>query len=106
VASLVPFVDTTEEDYDRVLNINTKGAFLVCKAVAKAMQQQDSTTVSPPRHGPRDLGRGCIINVASAYSFAAASMKAPYTTSKHALLGITKACGQYEQCSSIDRRRC
>jgi NAD(P)-dependent dehydrogenase (short-subunit alcohol dehydrogenase family) len=96
VAEYVPAVDTTEEDYDRVMDINTKGAFLVGRAVAKVMKGQEPLTVSLPRHGARNLGRGSIVNVASAMSHGVVPAKLPYATSKHAMLGITRAFGMYD----------
>lgn len=93
VAEYVPFTENSEADYDRVMDINAKGAFLVSKAVAKVMKEQEPKIVTLPRHGTRDLGRGSIVNVASALSHGVVPAKLPYCTSKHALLGITRACG-------------
>ncbi|KAI1771757.1 NAD(P)-binding protein [Hypoxylon cercidicola] len=91
VAEYVPFEDTDPDDYDRVLGINTKSIFLICRAVGKVMKSQDPNQISLGRHGTRDLGRGCIVNVSSAMSFCAVPHKVPYTTSKHAITGITKS---------------
>ncbi|KAI1208258.1 NAD(P)-binding protein [Annulohypoxylon truncatum] len=91
VASYVPFDETDPDDYDRVLGINTKGVFLVTRAVGKIMQSQEPVSVDLGRHGRRDVGRGSIVNVSSAMAIAAVPAKAPYTTSKHAVTGITKA---------------
>ena len=88
-------MDTTEADYDRVMDINAKGAFLVGRAVAKIMQAQDPATVTTPRHGPRNLGRGSIVNIASAMSHGVVPAKLPYAASKHAMLGITRSLGIY-----------
>lgn len=95
VAEYVSVTETSEADYDRVMDINAKGAFLVSKAVAKLMKEQEPKTVTLPRHGSRDLGRGSIVNVASAASHGVIPAKLPYCASKHALLGITRACGTY-----------
>lgn len=91
----MPFTESSEEDYDRVMNINAKGAFLVSRAVARLMKKQEPKIVTLPRHGTRDLGRGSIVNVASAAAHAVVPAKLPYCTSKHALLGITRSCGMY-----------
>jgi NAD(P)-dependent dehydrogenase (short-subunit alcohol dehydrogenase family) len=98
VAEYISVTETSEADYDRVMEINAKGAFLVSRAVAKVMKEQDPKTVTLPRHGTRDLGRGCIVNVASAASHGVVPAKLPYCASKHALLGITRACGTYIPC--------
>jgi len=68
--------ETTEEDWDRVLNINLKSAFLCAKQAIGQMQQLDG---------------GVIVNVASVQSFLSQSQVAPYTTSKTALLGLTRS---------------
>ncbi|KAI2625945.1 NAD(P)-binding protein [Hypoxylon sp. NC1633] len=91
VAAYVPFDETDPDDYDRVLGINTKGVFLVTRAVAKVMQSQEPVSVDLGRHGCRNVGRGSIVNVYSAMALVAVPAKAPYTTSKHAITGLTKA---------------
>ncbi|XXH05956.1 hypothetical protein Hte_012399 [Hypoxylon texense] len=91
VAEYVPFDQTDPDDYDRVLGINTKATFLICRAVGKVMQSQEPKQSSLGRRGTRDLGRGCIVNVSSALSLCAVPHKVPYITSKHAVTGITKS---------------
>lgn len=91
VASNVPFDQTSLDDYDRVLGTNTRGPFLVTRAVGKVMKTQERAKVSLGRHGLRDIGRGCIINVSSAAGLSGVATKAPYTASKHALTGLTRA---------------
>lgn len=95
VASYVPFDQTDPDDYDRVMGINAKAVFLVTRAVGKVMRSQEPVTVSLGRHGSRDAGRGSIVNVSSAMALVAVPAKAPYTTSKHAVTGITKAAGMF-----------
>jgi NAD(P)-dependent dehydrogenase (short-subunit alcohol dehydrogenase family) len=93
VAAYIPFGQTDPDDYDRVLGINTKGPFLVTRAVGNVMQEQEPVQVNLGRHGTRDGGRGSIVNVSSGMALVAVPAKAPYTTSKHALTGVTKAAG-------------
>jgi len=50
IAQFVPFLEMTEEDWDKTLDINLKGYFLCAQAVAKEMVKQRS---------------GVIINIAS-----------------------------------------
>jgi NAD(P)-dependent dehydrogenase (short-subunit alcohol dehydrogenase family) len=90
VAQYIPFTETTEEDYDRVFAVNTKGTFLVTKAVAKVIQKQEIRTVKTKRYGERSIGRGAIVNVASGLSLIGIGLKVPYVASKHAVLGITR----------------
>lgn len=75
------------------MDINAKGTFLVSQAVSKVMRDQDPLEITLPRHGTRSLGRGSIVNVASAMSHGVVPSKLPYAVSKHALLGITRAFG-------------
>ena len=46
------------------------------------------------RSGPRDLGRGCVVVLASIASYIVGPKSAAYTSSKHAVLGLTKAAGE------------
>lgn len=69
-------VTCTEEDWDQIMNINLKAAFLCAKYAIPLMQK---------------TGNGVIINVASAQSFISSSNMMHYTTSKSALLGFTRS---------------
>lgn len=91
VAQYIPFTETPEEDYDCVFAVNTKGTFLVTKAVTKVIQKQEIRTVKTRRYGERSIGRGAIVNVASGLSLTGIGLKVPYVASKHAFLGITRA---------------
>lgn len=68
--------ETSEEEWDRVLGVNLKGAFLCAKHAIPAMQRS---------------GAGVIVNVASVQSFVTQRNVAAYTTSKSALLGLTRS---------------
>ena len=61
-------VDLEEKDWDRVININLKGCFLCCQAVAKKMIEQGSG--------------GKIINVSSIHAQLSEPQAGPYTASK------------------------
>ncbi|NRG46551.1 glucose 1-dehydrogenase [Bacillus sp. CRN 9] len=69
------FTDIEEAEYDRVMNINTKGVFLGMKYVLKAMEEQ---------------GHGHIINTASTAGIRSEHSAAVYSASKHAVVGLTK----------------
>ncbi|KAL9004105.1 MAG: hypothetical protein Q9180_009862 [Flavoplaca navasiana] len=84
-----PISDSTIEDFDRVMNINAKGILTCTRAVSKAMLAQESRTVKT-RSGTRDIGKGSIVNLGSANSYAAIPGKVAYVASKHAMMGITK----------------
>ncbi|KAF2203324.1 NAD(P)-binding protein [Delitschia confertaspora ATCC 74209] len=94
VASYVPIPDHDMEDYDKVLAVNTRGLLLCSTAVIKVMEKQEPRTFQTSSGITRDLGRGAIVNVTSALSYAAVPGKVAYIASKHASLGITKATAQ------------
>ena len=64
----------SEEDWDAVLDINLKGAFLVTKAVVKYMMKQRS---------------GAIVNIASVVGIMGNAGQATYTASKAGLIALT-----------------
>ena len=68
--------ETSEAEWDLVMNVNLKSAFLCTKYAIPSMQKKD---------------QGCIVNVASVQSFISQNNVAPYTTSKTALLGLTRS---------------
>jgi NAD(P)-dependent dehydrogenase (short-subunit alcohol dehydrogenase family) len=65
----------SEEDWDEVMNINLKAAFLCSKYAVPLMKQNG----------------GVIINIASAQSYISSSNMVHYTTAKSALLGLTRS---------------
>lgn len=64
-----------EKDWDTVLDINLKGAFLVSKAAAKIMMKQRS---------------GRIVNISSIVGLNGNAGQANYSASKAGLIGLTK----------------
>ncbi|APG88302.1 2-dehydro-3-deoxy-D-gluconate 5-dehydrogenase KduD (plasmid) [Sinorhizobium americanum CCGM7] len=70
------FIDFTEEDWDDVLNINLKSAFVLSQAVVRHMLERGI--------------RGRIVNIASLLSFQGGIRVASYTASKHGVAGLTK----------------
>ena len=81
------------DDFDKQISINVKGVMTCNRAVSKVMVSQSSRSVKT-RNGTRDIGRGSIINLGSANSYAAVPGKVAYTASKHAVMGITKNAGK------------
>ena len=75
------FLDLTEEDFDRVLRVNLKGAFLCAQASARRMVLQ------PLR---ADGQRGVIVNMSSVNAVLAIANQVPYTVSKGGLNQLTK----------------
>jgi NAD(P)-dependent dehydrogenase (short-subunit alcohol dehydrogenase family) len=69
--------DLTEMDWDQVIDINLKGAFLCMKYEAKAMLQLNNG--------------GAIVNIGSVNSFLGFPTGSAYVTSKHGLIGLTSS---------------
>lgn len=72
-----PAVEQTEEDWDRVLDTNLRGAFFMATCFARRMLDAKRA--------------GTIINIASIIGIRQAGMVAPYAASKAALIQLTKA---------------
>ncbi|EMR63235.1 putative short-chain dehydrogenase reductase family protein [Eutypa lata UCREL1] len=87
-----PIAETDIDNFDRIMNINARGNLICVRAQVAAMRKQEPKTWSS-RNGTRDIGRGVIINLASANSFVGLPGKGSYTISKHAFMGITKMAG-------------
>ncbi len=74
------FLDLEEEDFDRVLNVNLKGFFLVGQAVARRMVKQIEAGGDP----------GTIINMSSVNAVFAIANQVPYSISKGGVAQLTK----------------
>jgi NAD(P)-dependent dehydrogenase (short-subunit alcohol dehydrogenase family) len=94
MAEYTPLKDVDLDDFNRVMDINTTGQLRVCQAVSRQMATQEPCSITT-RHGTRSLGRGNIVNVASGFAYGVVPGRIAYITSKHALLGITKAAGTF-----------
>ena len=70
-----PFFDISAAEWDRVLGVNLKGAFLCCKAVYPHMRS----------------GGGKIINIASASVMSGSPLWLHYVSSKGGLIAMTRA---------------
>lgn len=71
-----PALETSEEDYDRVMAVNVKGVFLCCQAMGRIMVAQDG---------------GTIVNVASVVGERGVRERSVYAASKAAILSLTKS---------------
>ena len=86
---MIPFRLIHEYDaseFDRLMNINVKGAFLGIKYVIPVMLEN---------------GGGTIVNTVSSNSYKPTAYNGVYAASKHALAGITKSIGQDYQNKGI-----
>jgi NAD(P)-dependent dehydrogenase (short-subunit alcohol dehydrogenase family) len=70
------FLDCSDEMFDKVLNVNVKGVWLGARAVFPIMQAR---------------GGGSIVITSSVAGIKGASMLAPYSTSKHAVIGLMRS---------------
>jgi len=71
-----PLADTSAADFDRVMAVNLRGAFLCCREALRLMA---------PRR------RGTIINISSVVGFRGYPNQSAYAASKHGLMGLTKS---------------
>jgi NAD(P)-dependent dehydrogenase (short-subunit alcohol dehydrogenase family) len=78
------FLDVTEEDFDAVIRVNLKGAFLVAQAVARQMVQQEPRTVAG--HSTR----GSIVHMSSVNAVMAIASIASYNMSKGGINQLTR----------------
>ncbi len=81
------FTDVTEEEADRVLDINVKGTFNCCKAVLPWMIRNK---------------QGKIVNISSMWGICGASCEVHYSSSKAAVIGFTKALAKEVGPSSVN----
>lgn len=81
-------------EFQRFLDINTTGMFLVTKEASIAMRAQEERPISLSTPG-RGTTRGAIVNLGSASSLIASPGVLAYTAAKHAALGLTKNSGEH-----------
>ena len=74
-----PFLETTEEQWDRTVKINLKSIFLTCQAVLPKMIARKS---------------GIIINLSSQSGKRGASWYADYCATKFGIIGLTQSLAQ------------
>ena len=70
------FLDTTEADWDRMLAVDLKAVFLVCRAFIPGMLSR---------------GSGAIVNIASDLGLLGRERYAPYCAAKAGVIGLTKS---------------
>lgn len=80
------FVDTTEEFWDRILEVNFKGALRVIKAVVPGMIER---------------GFGRVINIGSDAGRVGSSLEAVYSGSKGGIIAFTKTLAREVAASGI-----
>ncbi len=71
-----PLPDMPVEEFDRVMNTNVRGTWLCLRHEARLMRAQ---------------GHGAIVNVSSIAGVVGFAQSSAYTTSKHAVVGMTRS---------------
>ncbi len=71
-----PFLELSESDWDRVLNVDLRAVFLCCHAVLPGMVARQF---------------GSIINIASDLGYLGRELYAPYCTAKAGVMGLTRS---------------
>lgn len=70
------FVDIPPEDFRNILKVNTEGPFLLSQVIARKMLENSY---------------GRIVNISSVFGHLTKELRASYSTSKFALVGMSKA---------------
>ncbi len=76
ISQSIPLENYTDEDLDRIMDLNIKAVFVCSKAVAAHMKES---------------GGGCIINTSSIVSFYGQGLGCMYPASKSAVNGLTRS---------------
>jgi len=74
-------LDTTDDEWRRVQEVNVTGVFLLCRAAVRQMLSQPA---------PDGEVRGRIVNIGSQHGFVAAPRDIAYGTSKSAMMHLTR----------------
>ena len=70
------FEESTVEDYEKIMSLNVRAPFVVCKAALPFLRRSNNATV---------------INIASVTAHKGYPLQSLYSASKHALAGMTKS---------------
>jgi len=79
ISRIRPFLDTTEDQWDRTIRVNLKSVFLTCRAALPSMIEQK---------------RGVIINLSSQSGKRGSAWYADYCASKFGIIGLTQSLAQ------------
>lgn len=76
ISLIKPFLETTAEDWRRIVDVDLNGVFNVTRAVAPSMVNRKS---------------GAVVNVSSVWGVCGASCEVAYSAAKAGVIGFTKA---------------
>jgi len=77
-----PLAEPSTEDWDRVMAVNARGPFILCREAIPHLRRRD---------------RAWIVNIASVVGVKGYANQPAYTASKHALMGMTKVLAKEVQ---------
>jgi 3-oxoacyl-[acyl-carrier protein] reductase len=75
ISQIKPFLETSEEDWDRIINTDLKSVFLCCRAAIPHLLQRG----------------GAIVNVASELALSGRARFGPYTAAKGGVISLTRS---------------
>jgi NAD(P)-dependent dehydrogenase (short-subunit alcohol dehydrogenase family) len=75
-----PLLETTEEDWDKIMSVNLRGVFLCCKRAIGEMIGQE----------PVGEVRGRVINISSQHGMVGSPGHVAYSTSKGGVVNLTR----------------
>ena len=76
IISEMPFLQTSEADWDRMMDVDLKSVFLMCRGVLPGMVARSS---------------GVVINMASDLGYLGRAQFAPYCAAKAGVMGLTRS---------------
>jgi 3-oxoacyl-[acyl-carrier protein] reductase len=81
-----PLAEFRTDDWDRVMAVNARGPFLVCREAIPHLKERETSY---------------IVNISSVVGIKGYVNQAAYSASKHALMGMTKALGRELQADGV-----
>ena len=75
ISQIKPFLQTREEDWDRIVDTDLKSVFLCCKAAIPHLLES----------------RGAIVNIASELALSGRATMGPYTAAKGGVISLTRS---------------
>jgi 3-oxoacyl-[acyl-carrier protein] reductase len=86
IGAFGPLAETSTETWDRIMAVNARGPFMLCREAIPYLKQQELSF---------------IVNINSVVGYKGYPDQAAYGASKHALLGMTKALAKEVQPDGI-----
>lgn len=83
IADISPFLDITGQQFDKMIDINLKGTFLVTQVVIRALLEEGQGSGE---------GRGAVVNISSMAGKTGFPNHCHYTSTKGGVIAFTKAC--------------